>query len=122
MKRKHGAKKEGTVCFLVDGDKVLLALKKRGHGEGYWNGVGGKLLPGESPKQAAIRETNEEIGVELLKLTKVGELTYGDAFFVHVFIAIKWKGEPIETEEMNPKWFAKSKVPYNKMWDKDYVG
>ena len=33
-----------------------------------WNLPGGKLLPGETPKQAAVRETLEETGVATLTL------------------------------------------------------
>jgi 8-oxo-dGTP diphosphatase/2-hydroxy-dATP diphosphatase len=34
---------------------ILLGLKKRGFGEGKWNGFGGKIESGESVIQAAIR-------------------------------------------------------------------
>lgn len=33
--------KKVTIVFLVRDDKILLAMKKRGFGEGKWNGVGG---------------------------------------------------------------------------------
>ena len=38
-----------TLVIPVDDDKkrVLLGLKKRGFGEGYYNGFGGKVEPGE---------------------------------------------------------------------------
>lgn len=58
-------------------------------------------------------------------LEKVAEI---DFFFlkmpewnqkVHVFFAKKWKGEPKESEEMLPKWFAIKDVPINKMWQDD---
>ena len=35
--------------------KILLGKKKRGLGEGKFNGFGGKLEPGEDAFQAAIR-------------------------------------------------------------------
>lgn len=43
---------------------VLLGLKKRGFGTGKWNGFGGKVEPGETIRQAAIREMKEEAGIE----------------------------------------------------------
>ena len=44
------------VYLLEDNDKqILLGLKKRGFGEGKWNGFGGKVQPGESIAQGAIR-------------------------------------------------------------------
>ena len=50
-----------TVVFLIRENQVLLAMKKRGFGEGKWNGVGGKLDPGETVEQALVRECQEEI-------------------------------------------------------------
>jgi len=35
---------------------------------------------------------------------------------VSVFLVSEWRGEPTETEEMNPKWFNKKDIPFEKMW------
>jgi len=117
--------RNSTLCFLVKEDKILLAMKKRGFGKGRWNGVGGKLNDGETIKQAAIRETKEEIGVAVKQMEKVAVL---DFYFpsnlewnqrVTVFIAKKWGKEPLETEEMAPKWFKINKLPFESMWPDD---
>lgn len=116
-----------TLCYLVDGDNVVLAMKKRGFGEGKLNGYGGKLAPGETIPQAAIRELKEESGVTASEddLDKVGEI---DFFFphkpewdqtVHVYFLKRWQGEPVETEEMKPSVFSKEELPYDKMWSDD---
>ncbi|KAG8911143.1 hypothetical protein FRC01_005906, partial [Tulasnella sp. 417] len=44
-----------TNCFIFEEDstKVLLGLKKRGLGCGFYNGFGGKVNPGETPADAA---------------------------------------------------------------------
>ncbi len=55
--------KLSTLCFLLKDNQILLAMKKRGFGEGKWNGVGGKVNEGESVERAALREMEEEIGV-----------------------------------------------------------
>ena len=55
--------KELTLLFLRQGDEVLLAMKKRGFGEGRWNGVGGKVEKGEDELHAAYRELEEETGI-----------------------------------------------------------
>ena len=34
---------------------------------------------------------------------------------VHVFIAKRWRGEPIETEEMQPMWVKTNAKPYDRM-------
>ena len=54
-----------TLMFIVDEQtqKVLLIRKKRGLGAGKINGPGGKIDPGESSLDCAVRETQEELGV-----------------------------------------------------------
>jgi len=116
-----------TLLFLKRGDEVLLALKKRGHGEGKWNGVGGKIEPGETIEQAMVRECREEIGVRPMNWRPVAELDFvQDAdreaswhMYAYVFIAEEWEGEIAESEEMMPKWFEIHKIPYGSMWDDD---
>lgn len=116
--------KHTTLLFLLKDDHILLAMKKRGFGAGRWNGVGGKIEAGESVEQAAIRECQEEIGVTPGKLERVANLTFtfdGETsdIWTHTFIARDWQGEPIETEEMAPQWFAVADIPYESMWEDD---
>jgi len=101
-------------------------MKKRGFGEGRWNGVGGKVEAGESIDQAMVRETEEEIGVTPTVYEKVGDIRFDEYFkgeptlmHVHVFIATSWTGEPTESEEMAPKWFDLHEIPYENMWSDD---
>ena len=70
--------RQATLCLLLKDDEILLAMKKRGSGVGKWNGVGGKVKIGESAKQAAIREMNEEIGVtaDSSCLEKAGKIKF----------------------------------------------
>jgi 8-oxo-dGTP diphosphatase len=117
--------KKVTLLFLLRDNQILLAMKKRGFGVGKWNGCGGKAEPGESIEQAAIREAQEEIGVTPLKPEQVGEFKFymsADPDFchhAHIFIARAWNGEPHETEEMRPQWFAFDTIPYDTMWADD---
>lgn len=116
-----------TLNFLIEGDKILLAMKKRGFGEGKWNGVGGKLHGAEAPEDAIVRETEEEVGVKIEKsdLEKVGVIDFH--FYdkpewdqqCHVFLTKKWEGEPTETEEMKPEWYSFGTIPYELMWVDD---
>ena len=115
-----------SLLFLRKGDQILLAMKKRGFGKGRWNGVGGKVEDGESIESAMIRESEEEIGVTPTTYEEVGDISF-DEFFkgeptimhVHIFMASRWQGEPIESDEMTPQWFNVNDVPYDAMWPDD---
>lgn len=119
--------KHVTLLFLRRDDQILLAMKKRGFGVGKWNGTGGKIEPGESILQAAIRECQEEIGVTPKDAMRVAQLRFfmpDDPDFehhAHVFVATSWQGEPIETKEMRPEWFALAGIPFAQMWPDDIV-
>ena len=41
-------KKVLTLVYIRDDEKVLLGMKKRGFGQGKWNGFGGKVQQNES--------------------------------------------------------------------------
>ena len=49
------ARKVLTLAFIRDGERLLLGMKKRGFGAGKWNGFGGKVDPGETILQGAVR-------------------------------------------------------------------
>jgi mutator protein MutT len=113
-----------TLLFLLRDGEILLAMKKRGFGSGRWNGVGGKIEAGETTEQAMIRECQEEIEVTPHELRKVAYLDFAfpdgtPDMCAHVFVSENWEGEPVETEEMAPKWFLRSEIPYAQMWSDD---
>lgn len=122
--------RNATLLFLIkrEGEtitNICLAMKKRGFGAGRYNGTGGKVEAGESIEDATIRETQEEIGVTVSNIKKCAELEFTFAEkadwnqMVHVYFAEEWIGEPVESEEMNPKWFAVADIPYDDMWPDD---
>jgi len=43
----------------MEQDRILLGMKKRGFGAGWWNGFGGKVQQGETIEEAAKRSTKE---------------------------------------------------------------
>lgn len=116
-----------TLLFLRRPGHILLAMKKRGLGVGKFNGVGGKAKPGEHILQTAIRECQEEIGVTPQGALRMGQLRFlmpddpSFEYFCHVFVATRWQGEPIETEEMRPQWFTLDAIPFETMWPDDII-
>jgi 8-oxo-dGTP pyrophosphatase MutT (NUDIX family) len=98
-------------------------MKKRGFGQGMWNGTGGKVGKDETTKEAAKREAKEEFGVDLIKLKSMGKILFvfkdGLEHECYLYICDKWTGELSESEEMLPKWFKIEKIPFDKMWETD---
>lgn len=116
-------RERANLCFIVKDGQVLLIRKKRGLGAGKINGPGGKLEPGETAHDAAIREVQEEIGVTPLGLEERGVLHFQfvDGYSLHcvVFIATGCEGVPIETPEATPFWMPIHAVPLHEMWEDD---
>jgi len=113
-----------TLCLTKEEGMVLLGMKKRGFGEGRWNGFGGKVEKGETIIEAAIRETREESGLKVEDLEEKGIVTFhfldtGKLLEVHIFDVLKYSGTMMETEEMSPKWFNLDEIPFDKMWADD---
>lgn len=38
---------------------------------------------------------------------------------VHVYESWNYSGEPQESEEMRPRWFLESEIPFTQMWPDD---
>ncbi|OQA36021.1 MAG: 8-oxo-dGTP diphosphatase [Parcubacteria group bacterium ADurb.Bin326] len=119
------SRKQLTLCLVRKDDQVLLGMKKRGFGAGRWNGFGGKLEPGETVEEAVAREMQEESGVKLLGMEKVGQFDFefhdklGHILEVHLFTSSDFEGELTETEEMLPRWFDINEIPFEEMWADD---
>jgi 8-oxo-dGTP diphosphatase/2-hydroxy-dATP diphosphatase len=110
-----------TLVFVRRGDEILLGMKKRGFGEGRWDGFGGKVEPGETLLEAAKRELLEESGLVASKLHEVAQTyfdyeTIPDKIHNTVYLCDDFSGEPIETDEMRPRWFNINELPYDQMW------
>ena len=116
-------KDRATLLFVRENDRLLMIHKKLGLGAGKINGPGGRIEPGETPMEAAIREVEEEVCVTPLEVCQWGELRFQflDDYSIHgyVFTAKGYEGTPQETEEAIPLWIAIDKIPYEKMWADD---
>jgi 8-oxo-dGTP diphosphatase len=68
-------------CVDDDGDwytcqEVLMLHRRYPPNQGLWNGVGGRLEPGESPRSCILREVYEETGYRLTRVSFRGILTW----------------------------------------------
>lgn len=105
--------------------EVLLGYKKTGFGAGRWVGLGGHVEDGEKPVAAAAREVAEESGLVVVPaaLSQLAELTFvfpaRPAWdqTADVFLTSDFDGEPAESDELVPCWFAVDALPFDGMWD-----
>jgi mutator protein MutT len=82
--------------------RVLVARRRKGAPRGgLWEFPGGKIEPGERPEAAAIRETLEETGCEIVVLSTLGTSeeidpreTSEPAVRLHAFVARARRGGP----------------------------
>lgn len=101
-------------------------MKKKGFGEGKYNGFGGKVEKGETIEESLKREALEEVGIIVKKFSKRAIIKFkylnkkeSETQEVHIFKIEKYENEPIESEEMKPEWFDIKRIPYDKMWTND---
>jgi 8-oxo-dGTP diphosphatase len=105
--------------------QVLLGYKKTGLGTGNIVGLGGHVEAGETPRDAAAREAGEESGVlvDPATLIQAAEIVFRFPvrpswdMDVFVFTGSDWHGEPAESDEVAPEWFAVADLPLPRMWD-----
>jgi 8-oxo-dGTP diphosphatase len=109
---------------LRRGDEVLLLLRANtGYMDGYWAVPAGHVEQGESVLTAALREVQEEVGVEidpddLVPITAMHR-TGGNGLPIDervdfFFTASRWKGEPRSMEPDKADgldWFSLDKLP-----------
>ncbi|XP_065898640.1 oxidized purine nucleoside triphosphate hydrolase-like [Dysidea avara] len=115
-----------TLVFIIEQDRILLGMKKRGFGAGWWNGFGGKVQQGETIEEAAKRELREECEITVDSLEEFATITFEfvndpPLLEVHLFKSHTYSGVPTETEEMRPQWFKHQEIPFDTMWVDDKI-
>jgi 8-oxo-dGTP pyrophosphatase MutT (NUDIX family) len=82
----------GTVVVNADGELLLCHVTGRGH----WDLPKGRLDPGETPLQAALRETREETGLvlEAHHVLDLGRLDYRPRKDLHLFATLQPRLDP----------------------------
>ena len=114
---------KATLLFVVRDGQILLIDKKTGLGAGKINGPGGRIEPGETAREGAIREVQEELCVTPTGVREAGELYFQfvDGYALHgaVFTATGFDGQLCETREAAPRWTPLDRIPYERMWADD---
>ncbi|GGJ05444.1 7,8-dihydro-8-oxoguanine triphosphatase [Alicyclobacillus cellulosilyticus] len=93
-----------TICFIRHGDDLLLLHRRRPPNRGLWNGVGGKIDPGETPVAACVREVREETGLVLPAVRFRGIVTWDGAEGMYLFTAEAPVREVLPCDEGELAW------------------
>lgn len=121
MNRRHTTRT--AVYIIIEREDQVLLLKRgnTGYRDGYYSLPTGHVDAGETFREAAVRETREETGLEVMEMRFRGVMHRDsrDAHYVDIYFqATSWKGEP---ENMEPEkhsslgWFPRDSLPQKTM-------
>jgi 8-oxo-dGTP diphosphatase len=111
----------GIGVLILDKENVLLGRRIDGHNKNTWQSAGGHLEFGETFKECALREINEEVGIQVDNIQQV--ITTNDIFpkenkhYVTIFMSCQYTSgtpkllEPKKCREW--KWFSRRNLPDN---------
>ena len=91
-----------------------------------WNGLGGKLEPGESPEECVKREVFEESGLIIESPNLHGVITFPkfdgiDDWIVFVYTANNFEGNLIECDEGKLDWVSDDQLFNLNLWEGDKI-
>ena len=118
-----------TLCYVRSGGRTLMLHRNKKEGDvhlGKWNGLGGKMDPGESPEDCVVREVREESGLTVFDARLRGVLTFpafrdGEDWLVFAYTATRFDGEVGECAEGTLEWIEDAKILSLPLWEGDRV-
>jgi 8-oxo-dGTP diphosphatase len=120
-----------TLGYILspDGCRVLLVHRNKRPGDahlGKYNGLGGKVDPGEDVVSCLRREVREEAGLECDEIVLRGTVSWpgfgkhGEDWFGFVFRVDHWSGTPLaENPEGTLEWVAVERILELPLWEGD---
>jgi 8-oxo-dGTP diphosphatase len=121
----------GTLAYVLhpDGSRVLMVHRVARSGDehfGKYNGLGGKLEPGEDVVAGIRRELREEAGIDVVELRLRGTISWpgfgaaGEDWFGFVFVVDAFTGDvPDRNEEGDLSWVPLTDLASLPMWEGD---
>ena len=93
---------------------------------GKWNGLGGKLDPGETPEECAFREIMEESGLKAKNLILKGIITFpgfsdDEDWYTFLFVIDDFEGQLIDSPEGVLKWIPNDELLDLNLWPGDRI-
>lgn len=118
-----------TLVYIRSGGRTLMMHRVKKPGDmhwGKWNGLGGKMKPGETPEECAVREVREESGLLIEKPRLRGLITFPafdqyDDWYVFLFTADRFSGTLAEADEGYLKWVEDEKLLDLELWEGDRI-
>jgi 8-oxo-dGTP diphosphatase len=94
--------------------------------QGKWNGLGGKLEPGETPEECVIREVREEAGLLVKKMVFKGFITFpgfadDEDWYTFLYVIDTFEGELIDSPEGNLAWIDDADLLNLNLWEGDKI-
>jgi len=100
-----------AIGIILNPQKQILISKRPLHklGGGLWEFPGGKIENGETPQQALVRELEEEVGIQVLKVEKLLQYHHdylGHSALLEIFIVLDFGGQPRSAEGQEIQWIT----------------
>lgn len=126
--------KLATLCYVRSHGKTLMVHRVKKQNDmhlGKWNGLGGKLEPGETPEECAVREIYEEAGLVVSQPLFKGLLTFprfanDEDWYAFVFV-VNWDAEDqagiehFDSVEGRLAWIEDERLPDLDLWEGDRI-
>jgi ADP-ribose pyrophosphatase YjhB (NUDIX family) len=113
-----------TLCYVEQCNQILLGIKQQKIGAGVLTAAGGKIEPGETAANAAVRECYDESMVTPSITRKMAELRIYQPnwnILIHVYHSNSFSGVPEDTDEMKEwSWYPTNNLPWERMWPTDH--
>jgi len=112
-----------------DGQRVLMIHRNAREDDqhlGKYNGLGGKMEPGEDVASCMRREIREEAGIECVEMRLRGTLNWpgfgkrGEDWLGFIFVITRFEGTPLASNpEGSLEWMALDALDALPMWEGD---
>ena len=121
--------KLATLCYVRKDQHTLMVHRVKKENDmhaGKWNGLGGKLEPGETPEECAIREIYEESGLTSKSLILKGIITFPgfydqEDWYTFLFVINDFEGELIDSPEGHLEWIPDEELLDLNLWPGDRI-
>jgi 8-oxo-dGTP diphosphatase len=116
MTEQTGEERPGIAAAIVtDAGRVLMVRRRVSEGQLSWQFPAGEIEPGETPEQAAVRETQEETGLIVKAAELLGERVHpktGRRMSYTACEVLSGTAAVVDTDELDAlAWITRDEIP-----------